>query len=98
MRETTYQRALIAKLETVFPDCVVLRNDPKYIQGIPDLLVLFGDRWAALEVKMSEDAPVQPNQDYFVHILNERSYATFIFPENEQEVFDELQQSFGNCR
>ncbi len=61
VRESTYQRRVIRRLEKEFPGCIVLKNDPDYRQGIPDLTVLFAGRWAWLEVKVSEDAPLQPN-------------------------------------
>ena len=90
MRESLYQRKLIKRIKKDLPGCVVLKNDPNYIQGFPDLLVLNGDRWAALEVKKSEDAEHQPNQDYWVDILNGMSYAAFVFPENERKIRDEV--------
>ena len=66
--------------------------DPNYIQGIPDLLVLYKDRWAALEVKKSADAKHQPNQDDYVAQMNADSFAAFIYPENEEYILDKLQQ------
>lgn len=91
MRESTYQGQLIRRLDDEFPGCVVLKNDSGYIQGIPDLLVLHNDRWAMLEVKISATAPTQPNQPYYVDRLDSMSFAAFVYPENEQEVFDALQ-------
>lgn len=94
MRESTYQSYLIGVLRVMFPGCVILKNDSDYVQGIPDLLVLWRDRWAMLEVKTRADAHEQPNQDYYVSMLNEMSFAAFIYPENEDEVLHVLEQTF----
>ena len=93
--ERIYQAGLIKRLKKAFPGCVVLKNDPNYIQGIPDLIVLFEDKWAALEVKQDAKAKHRPNQDHYISTMSEMSYASFVYPENESEVFSELQQSFG---
>lgn len=98
MRENTYQRRLIKKLEKQFPGCIVLKNDANHIQGIPDLMVLHNDKWAALECKRSEDASHQPNQDLYVEKMNSMSYAAFIYPENEKEIFNDLQSAFKSKR
>jgi hypothetical protein len=79
----------------MFPGCIVLKNDPNYLQGIPDLVIFWHDRWAMLEVKKSANASHQPNQDYYVDLTNRMSFARFIYPENKGEVLNELQQSFG---
>ena len=78
----------------MFPGCVVMKNDSSYIQGIPDLLVLYNDRWASLECKKSEGARKQPNQEYYVEKLDSMSFSRFIFPENKEEVLRELQSAF----
>jgi hypothetical protein len=73
---------------------MVMKLDPDYIQGIPDLLVLYKDKWATLECKKSAKAHKQPNQEHYVKKMNGMSFSAFIFPENKEEVLDELQQSF----
>lgn len=98
MRESQYQAKLIKRIKALFPGCIVLKNDPNYMQGIPDLLVLFEDRWAALEVKQSELASQRPNQRRYVDQMDSMSFATFIYPENEEEVLDALQRSFATRR
>lgn len=94
IKENAFQAALIKDLKTLFPGCVVLKNDPNYIQGFPDLTILYKDRWAVLECKKSLSASKRPNQAYYVDMLEEMSYASFICPENREEVLDELQQAF----
>ena len=95
MLESKFQASLIKELKTLFKDCVVLKNDANYLQGFPDLLVLYNDRWAALECKRSKSASHRPKQDHYVNKLNNMSYASFICPENRNEVLNELQQAFG---
>lgn len=97
-KESAFQKGLINDLKKRFPGCMVLKNDPNYIQGIPDLLVLYEGRWAALECKKAKQASHQPNQDYYVERMNEMSFSRFVYPENKENVLDELQQSFQSCR
>ena len=97
-RENKFQSALIKELKVIFHGCLVLKNDSSYCQGIPDLLVLYEDRWAMLECKRSSSATHRPNQDYYIQKLDNMSYASFISPENKEEVLDELQQTFQSRR
>ena len=92
--ESKYQAGLIKRLQAAFPNCVVMKNDPNYIQGIPDLLILHGNKWAALECKKDERSSHRPNQDYYVEKMNKMSFARFIFPQNKKEVLSELQSAF----
>jgi hypothetical protein len=94
MKESEFQSGLIKDIKSRFPGCIVLKNDPNYIQGIPDLLILQEDRWAALEVKKSRSSKKRPNQEYYVGRMNEMSYASFIYPENKEEVLDEMELAF----
>ena len=94
MLERNYQRQLKATIEVRFPGCAVLKQDSSYLQGIPDLLVLWHDMWAMLEVKGSADAIEQPNQRHYVEVFDNMSFAAFIYPENEEEVLDALQYAF----
>lgn len=93
--ENVYQSELIKKIKQLIPGSFVLKNDPDYIQGIPDLLILYKDKWAMLEVKRSSDDKHRPNQDYYIDKFGEWSYSSFIFPENEEVVLNELQQALG---
>ena len=97
-RENSFQAKLIKELKVIFPDCMVLKNDSSYCQGIPDLLILYKDRWAMLECKRSSSASHRPNQDYYIQKLGEMSYASFISPENKERVLNELQQAFQSRR
>ena len=92
--ERDFQSKLIKEIKEKFPGCVVMKNDSSYIQGIPDLTVLYQDKWAMLEVKRSETASHRPNQEYYVGKMDEMSFARFICPENKQEVLDELERAF----
>lgn len=94
MIESKFQAELIKELKTIFPGCVVIKNDCNYIQGIPDLTVLYQDKWAVLECKKEGNAKKRPNQEYYIGILDEMSFSRFIYPENKEEVLYELQQAF----
>ena len=96
--ERDFQRNLIKELKDIFVGCIIMKNDSSYIQGIPDLLILYKDRWAALEVKKSATASHRPNQEYHVDKMDEMSYASFIYPENKEAVLDELQQTLFSRR
>lgn len=96
--ERDFQSKLIKELKQIFDGCIIMKNDPDYIQGIPDLLILFEDKWAALEAKKSANAPHRPNQDYYVNRMDTMSYASFIYPENKEEVLYELQQALFSRR
>lgn len=94
MLESKFQANLITDLKNIFPGCIVMKNDSSYIQGIPDLLVLYKDRWAALEVKRDSKSSVRPNQKYYVDKMNDMSFSRFIYPGNKEEVLNELRSSF----
>lgn len=94
MTEAQYQTKLIKKIKKRFPGCVVIKNDSSYQQGFPDWTIFYGERWATLEVKKSEDAGQQPNQSYFVSHLNTMSFSAFVYPENEEEILREMERAF----
>lgn len=98
MLEKQFQKKVIAKIKERYPGAVVLKNDPTYFQGIPDWLVLYGPEWYAFEIKRSENARVRPNQKYWVEYLDEMGFARFVYPENVDEVLDELQTTFRSNR
>lgn len=91
--ERNYQARLIRTLRRIFPDGMILKNDSDYMQGVPDLILLVGPRWAMLEVKASADSRFQPNQEFYVEQLNRMGFAAVIYPEIEEEVLRDLQQA-----
>lgn len=94
-KESEFQHSLKKELENLFPGCMVTKLDSSYIQGIPDLLVLYKNKWATLENKRSEKASHQPNQDYYVEKMNNMSFSRFIYPENKKDVIGELSDFFN---
>lgn len=94
MKESLFQSKLIKELKERFPGCMVIKNDPDYIQGIPDLTIFYNDKWATLECKRESRASKRPNQEYYVDRMNQMSFSRFIYPENKETVLDELQQAF----
>lgn len=98
MKESDFQHDTIEEIEARLPGCFVLKNDSRYCQGVPDFLILYKDRWATLEFKKSKRARVQPNQPYYVEMMNDMSFSAFIFPENKEEVLDDLERSLKRHR
>lgn len=94
MRESKFQSDLKKELKEMFPGCIITKLDSGDIQGIPDLLVLYKDKWATLENKRSAKASHQPNQDYYVEKMNGMSFSSFIYPENKDEVLAKLRKKF----
>ena len=92
--ERDFQSNLIKEIKEILPGCIVMKNDSSYIQGIPDLLILYKDKWASLEVKKNSRAKKQPNQEYYVGQMDEMSFSRFIYPENKEEILNELFQTF----
>ena len=95
VRENKYQGELIKKIQTRYPEAMILKNDPNYIQGVPDLLVLYNELWAMFEVKASHKASYRPNQEYYIAKLNHMGFARFVYPENEEEVLRDLDEYFS---
>lgn len=98
MRESNFQADLKKELKRIFPGCIITKLDSGDIQGIPDLLILYKNKWAALECKKSKNESKRPNQEYYVRLMNEMSFSRFIYPENKEEVINELQQTFRSRR
>lgn len=98
MLERDFQAKLIKEIKNRFDGCLVIKQDSSYIQGIPDLLVLHENHWAALECKKEANAKHQPNQDYYISKMNNMSYAAIISPENKKEILDDMERSFKASR
>lgn len=96
MLENRFKTKLIKELELIFPGIMVFHLNPNEVQGIPDLILFYEDKWAALEGKKSATSPKRPNQDYYVNKMNNMSFARFVFPENKEEVVNELKEFFSN--
>lgn len=94
MLENNFQSKLIKELKKKFPGCRILKNDPNYIQGFPDLTILYKNKWAVLECKKSINESYQPNQKYYIKQLNDMSFSCMICPENREDVLNELQSAF----
>lgn len=94
--ESVFKTDLIKEIKQRLPGSYVFHLDPNELQGAPDLLVLYRDRWAMLEGKKHRKASHQSNQDYYVELFDEMSFAKIIFPENRKEVLDELERSLSS--
>ena len=92
--ENKFQSDLIREIKKEFPGCIVLKNDPNYKQGVPDLTVFHKNKWATLECKKDKDARHRPNQDHYVETMDEMSFSRFVYPENKEEVLNELKIHF----
>ena len=97
MLEREFQSKLIKELKARYDGCIVLKNDPNYKKAIPDLTIFYKDRWATLEVKESASATHVKNQDHYVEKMNKMSFSAFIFPENKEEVLNELDGHFARA-
>lgn len=93
-KENSFQSKLKKELKERYPGCIVTKLDSSDIQGIPDLLVLYKNKWATLENKRSKKAKKRPNQEYYVQVMNDMSFSRFIYPENKEQVLSELDNLF----
>lgn len=96
--ESKFQKELMDEIRDLYPGCVILKNDSSYIQGFPDWTILYKDRWAVLEAKRERGAKKQPNQEYYVDKLNDMSFSRFVYPENKDEVLEDLERVFKRKR
>lgn len=95
MLESEFQRKLKKRIKEEIPGSYVIKQDPHQIQGLPDLLIVHGPKYAMLEVKEKKNAHHQPNQDYYVNeVFGKMAYASFVYPENADKVMSELKGWF----
>jgi len=92
--ESKFQKELIDEIKREYPGCIILKNDPDYIQGFPDWTILWEDKWAVLEAKRAKNSRKQPNQEHYVEKLDGMSFSRFVYPENKEEVLNELRKTF----
>ena len=92
--ESKFQKELIDEIKREYPGCIILKNDPDYIQGFPDWTILWEDKWAVLEAKRDKNSRKQPNQEHYVEKLDGMSFSKFVYPENKEEVLNELRKTF----
>lgn len=93
--ESKFQKELMDKIRSRYPGCVILKNDSSYIQGFPDWTILYKDKWVVLEAKRSKNAAKQPNQDFYVDKLNNMAFSRFVYPENSEEVLEDISKYFN---
>lgn len=96
--ESKFQKEFIDEVKARYPGCIALKNDSSYIQGFPDWTLLYEDKWAVLEMKRDRGAKKQPNQEYYVDILDKMSFSRFVYPSNKDEVLDDLDILFKRKR
>lgn len=94
--ENRFQTNLINEIKQRFKGSIVLKNNANYLQGVPDIIILYKDTWACLEIKQNQDAKKRPNQEYYVNLMGEMSFSAFIYPENKEDVLHAMEQSFRN--
>lgn len=94
--ESKFKRDVTEELRGLFPGCFITKLDAGDYQGVPDMLILFGSRWAVLEFKRGARSKRQPNQELYINRMNKMSFGSFISPENKEEVLDALKQAFRN--
>jgi hypothetical protein len=95
MLESQFKRHVKKRITERFPNLDLDFIDTAY-RSMPDTFVIGPGVWAALEFKQSEDSSHRPNQDYHILRLNKKGYATYVSPENVEEVLDELEILFSS--
>ena len=97
--EGNFKKNLINKIKKEFPGCIVKKLEADYDNGVPDILILYKDKWATLEAKKDKGEVTKERknklaQDYYVAKMNEMSYSSYVYPENQKEVLNALKVHF----
>lgn len=90
MLERDFQADTIRMIKRQLPGAIALKNDSGYLQGVPDFTIFYGVAWAWLEFKKAATSPVQPNQEYYIALADQKAFGAFIYPENRDEVLDDM--------
>lgn len=94
MLEKDFQKKFIRELEAIFDGCILIKNDAGYIQGFPDWTMFYKNKYAVLEIKKNKNAQHQPNQDYYIDLIDSMGFARFVYPENKNDVIEDLKRYF----
>ena len=101
--EGDFKSKLIQRIENEFPGCIVTKLETDYKEGLPDVLVLHKNKWATLEAKKDKSEVTKPRrnkmqQDYYVATMDKMSFSRYVYPENQEEVLNELKLHFQQAR
>ena len=92
--ESAFKAKAKERIRECLGDDIFIHEMMCQTQGIPDTLILCGDKWALLEFKRSRNATHRPNQDYYVDMFNSMGFSAFVYPENFEDVLDDLRRYF----
>lgn len=90
MLERNFQQKLIKELKNLGFTVWKNQQNATTETARPDLLVLKGVFWGCLEVKKERLAKHRPLQDVKVLKYNQMSYAAFVYPENKDQIINQL--------
>lgn len=92
MTESRLQHLIIGWLKDKGAYVIKTKPQPGTPTGCPDIIALFGDRWAAIEVKKSENASFRPGQKPTLAYLSAfNGWLVFVcYPDNWPDVKQQL--------
>ena len=98
MLESEFRKAFLEevqnRIDPLNKGFLFFLNASNAFRSFPDIVILGSHKWAALEFKKSKRASHQPNQEYYINKLNEIGYASFVYPENAEEILNDLEELF----